>query len=112
MSYYTTNPETHMDQCKDFPLEKRISLKMQYFATYLIFLVTFSSRWCLPQASLTTEKGLTRIGVILDQASTPGKEAKVAIEIAIQEFNNETNQSSVLYLQSSRSKPTHAAIAG
>ncbi|KAK1416728.1 hypothetical protein QVD17_25844 [Tagetes erecta] len=72
---------------------------------------TFSSGWCLQRASLTSLKGFTRIGVILDQASRPGKEAKVSIEIAIQEFNNETNQSSVLYIQNSRSKPIHAAIA-
>ncbi|KAK1416727.1 hypothetical protein QVD17_25843 [Tagetes erecta] len=85
---------------------------MHYFATYLmIFLFTFSSWPCLLRASLTTEKGFARIGAILDQTSRPGKEAKVAIEIAIQDFNNETDQPAVLYLLNSRSKPIHAAIA-
>ncbi|KAJ0700869.1 putative periplasmic binding protein-like I [Helianthus annuus] len=84
---------------------------MHYFATYLIFLVAFSSRWFLLQAALTAEKGFSRIGVILDQTSRRGKEAKVAIEIAIHDFNNETNQPSVLYLQNSRGKQIHAAIA-
>ncbi|KAI3803509.1 hypothetical protein L1987_31661 [Smallanthus sonchifolius] len=66
---------------------------------------------CLLQASLTPEKGFTRIGAILDQTLRPGKEAKVAIELAIQDVNNATNQPSVLYLQNSRGKPIHAAIA-
>ncbi|KAD6794514.1 hypothetical protein E3N88_05410 [Mikania micrantha] len=57
------------------------------------------------------EKGFGRIGAILDQTSRAGKEAKVAIEIAVQDINNETNLPMVLYLQNSRSKPIHAAIA-
>ncbi|KAL8189245.1 hypothetical protein R6Q57_028811 [Mikania cordata] len=57
------------------------------------------------------EKGFGRIGAILDQTSRAGKEAKVAIEIAVQDINNETSLPMVLYLQNSRSKPIHAAIA-
>ncbi|XP_076924199.1 glutamate receptor 2.2-like [Bidens hawaiensis] len=52
------------------------------------------------------------VGVILDQTSRPGKEAKVAIELAIQEFNMKANQSLVLYLKNSRNKPVHATLAG
>ncbi|KAJ0530625.1 putative periplasmic binding protein-like I [Helianthus annuus] len=92
---------------------------MRYLTTYLIFLVTFSAPWFLDLQALPTtenlniryEKGFTRIGVILDQTSRPGKEAKVAIEIAIEHFNNETDHPFVLYLQNSRGKPIHAAIA-
>nr|XP_043627197.1 glutamate receptor 2.8-like [Erigeron canadensis] len=95
---------------------------MHNFNSYLIYLVAFSLPLFLLQASLTTgtlatttevkhNTGLTRIGAILDQTSRPGKEAKVAIEIAIQDFYNKTSQRSVLYLQNSRSKPIHAAIA-
>ncbi|KAK1416724.1 hypothetical protein QVD17_25840 [Tagetes erecta] len=53
----------------------------------------------------------TRIGVILDQTSRPGKEAKAAIELAIQDFNNKTDNPLVFYLQNSRNKPVYAAIA-
>nr|KAJ0203647.1 hypothetical protein LSAT_V11C500274800 [Lactuca sativa] len=78
-------------------------------ASCLISLVAFSMLWFLLQASVMSAN--FSIGVILDQASRPGKEAKVAIEIAIQDFNIKTNQTSVLYLQNSRNKPLHAAIA-
>ncbi|KAJ0700876.1 putative periplasmic binding protein-like I [Helianthus annuus] len=53
----------------------------------------------------------TGIGVILDQTSRPGKEAKVAIELAIQDFNINTDQPLVLHLKNSRNKPGHAFIA-
>ncbi|PWA35751.1 ionotropic glutamate receptor, metazoa, Periplasmic binding protein-like I [Artemisia annua] len=83
---------------------------MHNFASYLIFLVAFVFPLFLLQASLTTGS-ITSIGVILDQTSRPGKEAKVAIEIAIQDFNNKTNQPSVLYIHNSKNKPVRAAIA-
>ncbi|KAI3789559.1 hypothetical protein L2E82_02358 [Cichorium intybus] len=82
---------------------------MHNFARYLITLPAFSMLWFLLQASLIT--GNFTIGAILDLTSRPGKEAKVAIEIAIQDFNIKTNQTLVLYLQNSRNKPLHAAIA-
>ncbi|KAI7750408.1 hypothetical protein M8C21_013425 [Ambrosia artemisiifolia] len=94
---------------------------MHYLTTYLIFLVSFCSPLFLDLQALPTneklikvrnEKGtFTRIGVILDQTSRRGKEAKVAIEIAVQDFNNEADHPSVFYLQNSRGKPIHAAIA-
>ncbi|KAI3789558.1 hypothetical protein L2E82_02357 [Cichorium intybus] len=82
---------------------------MQKFNSYIIlFFLAFWSPCFLLQAKL--ENG-TSIGAILDQTSRPGKEAKVAIEIAIQDFNIKTNQTSVLYIQNSRNKPGQAAIA-
>ena len=84
---------------------------MHNFASYLMFLVAFVFPLFLLQASLTTGS-ITSIGVILDQTSRPGKEAKVAIEIAIQDFNNKSNQPSVLYIHNFKNKPVRAAIAG
>ncbi|XP_023771324.1 glutamate receptor 2.9 [Lactuca sativa] len=84
-------------------------MKMHNSASYQVSLVAFSMLWFLLQASVITTN--FSIGVILDQTSRPGKEAKVAIEIAIQDFNIKTSQTSVLYLQNSRNKPLHAAIA-
>ncbi|PWA38284.1 Extracellular ligand-binding receptor [Artemisia annua] len=83
---------------------------MNNFASYLIFLVAFVFPLFLLHASLTTGS-ITSIGVILDQTSRPGKEAKVAIEIAIQDFNNKSNQPSVLYIHNSKNKPVRAAIS-
>ncbi|CAI9286505.1 unnamed protein product [Lactuca saligna] len=84
-------------------------MKMYSSASCLINLVAFSMLWFLLQASVISAN--FSIGVILDQASRPGKEAKVAIEIAIQDFNIKTNQTIGLNHQNSRNKPLHAAIA-
>ncbi|CAH1425712.1 unnamed protein product [Lactuca virosa] len=73
-----------------------------------LFCLAFLSSCFLLQAKIIDG---TSIGAIFDQTSRPGKEAKVAIEIAIQDFNIKTNQTSVLYLQNSRNKPGQAAIA-
>ncbi|KAL4589042.1 hypothetical protein LXL04_001944 [Taraxacum kok-saghyz] len=85
-------------------------MKMRSSQSYRITLIAFLVLWFLLQASLIT--GNFTIGVILDETSRPGKETKVAIEVSIQDFNIKiSNQTSVLYLQNSRSKPLHAAIA-
>ncbi|KAI3716235.1 hypothetical protein L6452_23435 [Arctium lappa] len=90
---------------------------MNNFASYLIFLVAFSSSLFLlqPSSTIGSSSGATEIatiGVVLDQASRQGKEAKVGIEIATQDFNIDAHiQLSVIYLQNSRNKPVHAAIA-
>ncbi|XP_071704156.1 glutamate receptor 2.8-like [Rutidosis leptorrhynchoides] len=57
--------------------------------------------------------GITRIGAILDQTTRAGKEAKVSIEIAVQDFNKEMNNAdSLLHLQNYvQTKFVHAAIA-
>ena len=51
---------------------------------------------------------ITRIGAILDQTSRAGKEAKVSIEIAIQDSNKITHYS-VVY---PHNKHVHPAITG
>ncbi|KAL4587224.1 hypothetical protein LXL04_000091 [Taraxacum kok-saghyz] len=85
-------------------------MQQQKFPKDRITLIAFLVLWFLLQASLIT--GNFTIGVILDETSRPGKETKVAIEVSIQDFNIKiSNQTSVLYLQNSRSKPLHAAIA-
>ncbi|XP_024979119.1 glutamate receptor 2.8-like [Cynara cardunculus var. scolymus] len=94
-------------------------IEMHNFKSYLMvslvafllpcFLLTTGSLAVPPE--VRNETGTARIGVILGQTSRPGKEAKVSIEIAIQDFNIRTNRSSVLYLQNSLNKPSRAAIA-
>ncbi|KAK1416726.1 hypothetical protein QVD17_25842 [Tagetes erecta] len=93
---------------------------MHNFYTYLILsLLVFLLPCFLLQATplagspttMPKPRNETRIGAILDQTSRPGKETKVAIELAIQDFNNKTDHPLVLYLQNSRNKPVHAAIA-
>lgn len=53
-----------------------------------------------------------RIGIILDPTSRPGKEAKVAIQIAIHDYNTSSNPSVRLYFRDSKGKPVNAALAG
>ncbi|GJW78979.1 glutamate receptor 2.8-like protein, partial [Tanacetum coccineum] len=80
-------------------------------ASYLIF----SLLPCyLLQATLTTGSNtvvsdgeITRIGVILDQTLRAGKEAKVSIEMAVQDLNIEISYYKVLSLKNSH---VHAAI--
>ncbi|XP_024979232.1 glutamate receptor 2.8-like [Cynara cardunculus var. scolymus] len=97
---------------------------MHSFISYLILsLVAFWLPCFLLQAAVATgslikppellrnETGITGIGVILGQTSRPGKETKVSIEIAIQDFNIKANWSSVLYFQNSLNKPSRTAFA-
>lgn len=56
--------------------------------------------------------GTINIGAIFDETSRPGKEAKVAIEMAIDDFNLVTNQCLILYSRNSQGKPGRAAVAG
>ena len=80
-------------------------MNMHSCACYLVSLVAFSMLWFLLQASVITAN--FSIGVILDQTSRPGKEAKVAIEIAIQDFNIKIqNQSDNWSISSKLSKQT------
>ncbi|KAI7750409.1 hypothetical protein M8C21_013426, partial [Ambrosia artemisiifolia] len=89
-------------------------------AFLILFLVAFSLPcFLLLQPTIATESltatpkagNETAIGVILDQTSRPGKEAKVAIELAIQDFNIKTDKPLVLYLKNSLNKPVHAVLA-
>ncbi|KAK9078222.1 hypothetical protein SSX86_002279 [Deinandra increscens subsp. villosa] len=89
---------------------------MHDFYTYFILsLLAVSSPCFLLQPTLVTgsleARNKTGIGAILDLTSRPGKETKVAIELAIQDFNIKTDQRFVLHLRNSRNKPVHAAIA-
>ncbi|KAK1371879.1 Glutamate receptor [Heracleum sosnowskyi] len=55
--------------------------------------------------------GEISIGAIFDETSRPGREAKVAIEIVIHEFNSSGNQNLQIYYGNSRGKPVRAAFA-
>ncbi|KAJ0522677.1 hypothetical protein HanIR_Chr10g0485231 [Helianthus annuus] len=90
------------------------------YSCMILSLVAFSLTCFLPlQATLAAESlttapkagNETGIGVILDQTSRPGKEAKVVIELAVQDFNIKNDQPLVLYLKNSRNKHVQAVIA-
>ncbi|KAK2968388.1 hypothetical protein RJ640_004394 [Escallonia rubra] len=61
-------------------------------------------------AEISHVKGAS-IGAILDTTSRVGKEAKVAMEIAIDDFTRDTNQILVLHIRNSQSKPMLAGHA-
>lgn len=95
---------------------------MNIFSFLILSLIALSSPFILPQAAIanrtltTTEMnheraGAISIAAIIDQTSRPGKEAKVAIKMAIHDFSTVTNQSILLYFQNSKSKPVRAALA-
>ena len=65
-------------------------------------------------ALLPAQEAKVIVGVILDGKTRVSKEAKVGIEMALDDFNSKTNQSLVLQLQvrNSQSKPWLAALAG
>ncbi|KAA8523964.1 hypothetical protein F0562_010605 [Nyssa sinensis] len=51
------------------------------------------------------------IGAIVDNSSRIGKEARVAMEMAIDDFNNKANQSLVLQIRNSQGDPVGAVLA-
>ncbi|KAL8223702.1 hypothetical protein R6Q57_019177 [Mikania cordata] len=86
----------------------------KFYRCLNLYLVAISSFVTLATEGLNIAPQVeheTRIGVILDQTSRPGKEAKVAIELAIKELNIKTSLHWVLYLQNSQNKPVHVATA-
>ena len=52
------------------------------------------------------------IGVIVDYGSRVGKEEKVAMELAIDDFYKKTNQRLVLRLRDSQGDPLRARLSG
>lgn len=52
------------------------------------------------------------IGAIFDETSRPGKEAKVAMEMVIHDFNAVSDQHLHLHFRNSRGKPVGAALSG
>lgn len=56
--------------------------------------------------------GTFSIGAIFDETSRPGKEAKVAIEMVVHDYNSISNQNLFLHFRNSQGKPVRAALAG
>lgn len=52
------------------------------------------------------------IGAIFDETSRPGKEAKVAIEMVVHDFNSVSNQYLLLHSGNSHGRPVRAALSG
>ena len=52
------------------------------------------------------------LGAIVDDSYRVGKEERVAIKMALQDFHQATNQSLTLHMKSSRGDPMKAALTG
>ncbi|KAJ0044348.1 hypothetical protein Pint_04671 [Pistacia integerrima] len=51
------------------------------------------------------------MGAIVNNSSRIGNEEQLAMEMAVQDFNNYTNQTLVLHIRNSRGEPVTAALA-
>lgn len=78
-----------------------------YFILSFTALALFSA-----QQSATSSHEYSIIGAILDNTTRAGREAKVSIDIAFDEFSTKTNQSFVLRIINSSGDPASAALAG
>lgn len=56
--------------------------------------------------------GAIRIGAIFDESSRRGREAKVAIEMVVHDFNLAGDQNLQIHYGNSQGKPVRAALAG
>ncbi|KAJ0102107.1 hypothetical protein Patl1_04770 [Pistacia atlantica] len=63
--------------------------------------------------TLTATNGRVKgvMGAIVNNGSRIGNEEQLAMEMAVQDFNNYTNQTLVLHIRSSRGEPVTAALA-
>lgn len=52
------------------------------------------------------------VGAIVNNSSRIGKEQRIAMEMACEDFNRSSNESLILYIRNSRREPMHAALAG
>ncbi|KAK3036297.1 hypothetical protein RJ639_031269, partial [Escallonia herrerae] len=69
-----------------------------------------ASRYATNEEEISHVKGAS-IGAILDTTSRVGKEAKVAMEMAIDDLAGDTDMSVVLHIRNSQSKPLLAGLA-
>ncbi|KAJ4726395.1 Glutamate receptor [Melia azedarach] len=51
------------------------------------------------------------VGAIVNNSSRIGKEQRIAMEMACEDFNRSSNESLILYIRNSRREPMHAALA-
>ena len=86
--------------------------KASNFKTALFFPILISLVLVLSHGSITAAD-TTKIGAIIDASSRIGKEQKVAMEIAAQNFNNtSTKHKLALYFQNPGRGTLQAAYAG
>lgn len=82
------------------------------FLIFLVILVTVANGSLIRPVVKHERNGTTSIGAIFDETSRPGKEAKVAVEMAIDDFSFVRNQNLLLQFRNSQGKPGRAAVAG
>lgn len=64
------------------------------------------------QAATSSGEQSRVIGAILDNTSRAGREAKVSIDMALDDIGNNTNQRFVTHIINSQGKPLLAALQG
>ena len=83
----------------------------RFFLSFMAWVLLLS-----PAAAAADHGGTSHsndsIGVIVDYGSRVGKEQKVAMELAIDDFYNKTNQRLVLHSRDSHGDPLRARISG
>lgn len=84
--------------------------KMNIILSYLI--LSLSSLALFSQQQATDSHEYSSIGIIIDNTSRAGREAKVSIEMALDDISNKTNQSFVRHIIDSQGEPFLAALAG
>lgn len=92
---------------------------MDIMHTFQFFSFLALTLLCTPSAAA---EGSTRakdsnpvkgiIGAIIDESSRIGKEERVAMEIAKEDFYSYSNQSLALHIKDSQGDPVRAALAG
>lgn len=87
------------------------SLHLFFFPLLLLLSVKATANGSFINA---TEKDLVAgvVGAIVDQDSRLGKEEKIAMEMAIKDFYEKTNQRFHLHIVNSQNDPVQAAFAG
>lgn len=83
------------------------------FLLVLVVLVLLDSRLIgVSSAAGDEEMKPGTIGAIIDGRTRVGKEVKVAMEMAMDDFFNQTQQKLTLLVKNSHGEPVHAANAG
>lgn len=93
----------------------KLSLLISFLVSLLSLLhtqVTIASCSLISPEVNHEKAGTISIGAIFDETSRPGKEARVAVEMVVHDFNSVSNQHLLLRFGNSQGKPVRAALSG
>lgn len=106
LAYKIKGDENHLqgNQLSSYPT---IMVNMHRLVPVLCVMITV-----LGSGGISHEDGPIIIGAITDNSSRIGKEQRVALKMALDDFFQHTNRSFVLHTRDSHGDPHHAALAG